>query len=72
MADLRTISVVIATASVVIAATYYILIVRNIILTREAQIFMQLYQGYTSEDVDKCMFMPLARVQEIQGSARCS
>jgi hypothetical protein len=53
MVDLQTISVVIAAASVVIAATYYILIVRNTILTRQAQLFMQLYQGYASEDVNK-------------------
>lgn len=53
MVDLQTISIVIAATSVVLAATYYVLILRNTKLTRQAQLFMQLYQNFTSLELHK-------------------
>jgi hypothetical protein len=38
---------------VIVAATYYLLMVRNTIRTRQAQLFMEIYQQYSSEDVQK-------------------
>jgi len=53
MVDLQTLSVILAATSVVIAATYYILTLRNTRLTRQAQLFMQLYQNFTSQELHK-------------------
>jgi len=53
MVDLQTISVMLAATSIVIAASYYILTLRNTRLTRQAQLFMQLYQNFTSQDLHK-------------------
>ena len=50
MVDLQTISVMITAASVVVAATYYILVVRNTNKTRQAQLFMQIYSRFDDPD----------------------
>jgi hypothetical protein len=59
MVDLQTISVLLAATSIVIAAIYYILVLRNTIRTRQAQLFMQIYEGYASEEVQKTYFQLL-------------
>jgi len=46
MIDLQTLSVMIATAGVTIAAIYYIMILRNTIRTRQAQLFMRIYERF--------------------------
>ena len=53
MVDLQTVSVVLAAASIVIAALYYLFTLRNARLSRQAQLFMQLYQNFTSRELHK-------------------
>ena len=50
MVDLQTISVSLATLGVLVAATYYILTLRNQNRTRQAQLFMQIYSQWNSEE----------------------
>jgi hypothetical protein len=47
---MQAISVTIAAGGFVLALAYYILILRNTIRTRQAQLFMQLYDKFTSKD----------------------
>ena len=56
MVDLQTISVILAATSIVIAATYYIMVIGNTIRTRQAQLFMQIYQGYSSEKLQNTYY----------------
>ena len=53
MADLQTVSIVLAGASVSIAAIYYVLTLRNTNRTRQAQLFMDLYRNWTSPEMSK-------------------
>jgi hypothetical protein len=53
MVDLQTISVMLAATSVVIASTYYILTLRNARLTRQAQLFNQVYQTFSSTELHR-------------------
>jgi len=46
MVDLQTISVVIASLSVAIAALYYMVVIRNTIRTRQAQLFMNIFSSW--------------------------
>jgi len=50
MIDLQTISIMIAATGVTIAAIYYIMILRNTIRTRHAQLLMQIYRDWRSTD----------------------
>ena len=53
MVDIQTISVMLAATSVVIASTYYILTLRNTRLTRQAQLFNQVYQTFSSTELHR-------------------
>lgn len=53
MADVQTISIGIAAASVVVALTYYSLQLRNQNRTRQAQLFMQLYDRFHDKEFMK-------------------
>lgn len=55
MIDAQTISIVIAAASIVIATTYYITIVRNTNRTRQAQLFMQFHSKGMNKELIKDM-----------------
>jgi len=46
MIDLQTLSVMIAATGVTMAAIYYIMILRNTIKTRQAQLFMRIYERF--------------------------
>jgi hypothetical protein len=48
--SLQSISVTIAAGGFVLALAYYVLILRNTIRTRQAQLFMQLYNQFSSKD----------------------
>ncbi len=50
MLDIQEIGVIVTTFSVGIAAIYYIISVRNGNRTREAQLLMQVYSSYTTEE----------------------
>jgi len=50
MVDLQTISVSLAALGILVAATYYILTLRNQNRTRQAQLFMQIYSQWNSEE----------------------
>jgi hypothetical protein len=50
MVDLQTISVSLAALGVLVAATYYILTLRNQNRTRQTQLFMQIYSQWNSEE----------------------
>jgi len=49
---IQTISQAMTAIGVLMAASYYILVVRSTIRTRQAQLFMHLYQGYASKEVN--------------------
>jgi preprotein translocase subunit YajC len=51
MVDIQTISLSLAAACLLIAATYYIMILRNQQRTRQASLFMQLYDTYANRKV---------------------
>ena len=53
MVAFQTISVMLASTSIVIAATYYILTLRNAKLTRQAQLFNQVYQTFSSTELHR-------------------
>ncbi|MHA2163895.1 MAG: DUF4760 domain-containing protein [Candidatus Thorarchaeota archaeon] len=53
MVDLQTLSVILAALSIVIASTYYISTLRNTRQTRQAQLFMQIYQNFTSTEFNR-------------------
>ena len=48
MIDIQTISIVLAALSFILAATYYILNIQNQRETRQAQLFMNIYNNHTS------------------------
>jgi hypothetical protein len=52
LADVQTVSVLIATASVTLAAAYYILQMREQNKNRQAQLFMQIYSHYLDKIVE--------------------
>lgn len=63
MIDVQTISVVMAAAGVVIAVTYYIIYLRTITRTRQAQLFMQLYNRLNDKDFCESYGMVLWRFE---------
>jgi len=50
MIDIQTISVSLAALGILVAATYYTLTVRNQNRTRQAQLFMQIYSVFRTEE----------------------
>jgi hypothetical protein len=50
MIDIQTISVSLAALGILVAATYYTLTVRNQTRTRQAQLFMQIYSVFRTEE----------------------
>ena len=63
MTDLQIISVVITAASVVIALSYYILNIRNLNQTRQAQLFMQIHSQWNDREFVE-QFMDLLNLWE--------
>jgi len=63
MTDLQTISVVITATSVVVALSYYILNIRNINQTRQAQLFMQIHSQWNDREFVE-QFMDLLNLWE--------
>lgn len=63
MVDVQTFSVVIAASSMVVAATYYILNLRNVIKTRQAQLFIQLYNRLNDREFCESYGMVLWRFE---------
>ena len=61
--DLQTISVVITATSVVIALSYYLLNIRNINQTRQAQLFMQIHSQWNDREFVE-QFMDLLNLWE--------
>jgi len=53
MVDLQTLSLMLAATSIVIAASYYILTLRNTRLTRQAQLFNQVYQTFSTTELHR-------------------
>ena len=53
MVDIQTLSFILTGIGIIGAIIYYTLTLRNANKTRQAQLFMEIYQQYSSEDVQK-------------------
>ena len=56
MVDYQTISIVLTGIGLMIALTYYALQIRNQNRTRQAQLFMQIYNQFTNREFNKTLF----------------
>ena len=56
MIDFQSLSILLTGIGITGAIIYYALTIRNANRTRQAQLFMQIYEGYASEEIQKTFF----------------